>query len=87
MKKTLYLIRHGQALHNINFIKYGSNTYYNKINLDAPLTAIGDLLGLCNLSVTNRCAHSQGNHFAAASDALWGTNIPVTVLPRGFHGV
>ena len=41
MKKTLYLIRHGQALHNINFIKYGSNTYYSKMNLDSPLTKTG----------------------------------------------
>ena len=47
-----------------------------------PLTTIRDLLGHSNLSVTNRYASLQGNHFAAVSGALGGTksgtNIRVT---------
>ncbi len=41
MKKVLYLIRHGEAVHNINFLKYGSKTYYSKMNLDSCLTETG----------------------------------------------
>ena len=41
MKKVLYLIRHGEALHNINFLRYGSKTYYSKMNLDSCLTETG----------------------------------------------
>ena len=40
---------------------------------DVPMTSIQDLLGHCNISVTNRYAHLQGNHFAAVSGALGGT--------------
>lgn len=46
--------------------------------LDAPLTTIRDKLGLYNLSVTYRCVHLWGSHFATASEALWGTNVLVT---------
>lgn len=40
---------------------------------DVPLAVIRDLLGHCNISVTNRYAHLQGNHYAAVSGALGGT--------------
>lgn len=40
---------------------------------NVPLAAIRDLLGHCNISVTNRYAHLQGNHYAAVSGALGGT--------------
>ena len=38
-----------------------------------PLTAIRDLLGHSNLSVTNTYANLQGNHYAAVSWALGGS--------------
>jgi len=39
--KRVFLIRHGEALHNINFSLFGKDAYYHKENLDAPLTNTG----------------------------------------------
>ena len=39
--KRVFLIRHGEALHNINFSLFGKEAYYHKENLDAPLTDTG----------------------------------------------
>ena len=51
-------------------------------NLNAFLTAIKDLLGLC-IERHEQLRSLQGNHFAAASNALWGTNVFVTFQPLG----
>ena len=99
MKKTLYLIRHGQALHNINFIKYGSNTYYNKINLDAPLTHTGieqalDCASSWNLkNDIEAVVTSSLTRTLQTTQFIFGKtpNIPVLVLdelkefPQGLH--
>ena len=37
----VFLIRHGEALHNINFKLYGKDAFFQKENLDAPLTNTG----------------------------------------------
>ena len=39
--RKVFLIRHGEALHNINFKIFGKDTYFDKKNLDAPLTNTG----------------------------------------------
>ena len=49
MSKRVFLIRHGEALHNVNWQIFGKDAYYNKENLDAPLTDNG-LLQATNLS-------------------------------------
>jgi len=41
MEKTLYLIRHGKSLHNINYEKYGSSTFYDDDFIDTPLVDEG----------------------------------------------
>ena len=41
MSKLLYLIRHGRALHNDNFLKYGEKTFYDPKFKDTRLTNIG----------------------------------------------
>tara|TARA_A100001015_G_scaffold287846_1_gene358051 strand:- start:1069 stop:1656 length:588 start_codon:yes stop_codon:yes gene_type:complete len=41
MSKLLYLIRHGTALHNDNFLKYGVKTFYDPKFKDTRLTNIG----------------------------------------------
>lgn len=41
MNKLLYLIRHGRALHNDNFLKYGEKTFYDPKYKDTRLTNIG----------------------------------------------
>ena len=37
--RKVFLIRHGEALHNIKL--FGKDTYFDKKNLDSPLTAVG----------------------------------------------
>lgn len=99
MKKTLYLIRHGQALHNINFLKYGSNTYYSKMNYDSPLTETG----IEEASHCSSCWNLKNNIEAVVTSSLTRTlqttelifgktpNIPILVLdelkeyPQGLH--
>ena len=39
--KCIYLIRHGEAEHNINYLKYGSKTFYDKNYIDTKLTQKG----------------------------------------------
>lgn len=34
-------IRHGQAQHNVDFLKYGEHAYFDKKNVDAELTELG----------------------------------------------
>lgn len=41
MSKLLYLIRHGRALHNDNYLKYGEKTFYDSRYKDTRLTSIG----------------------------------------------
>ena len=41
MSKLLYLIRHGRALHNDNFLRYGEKTFYDPKFKDTRLTSIG----------------------------------------------
>lgn len=41
MSKLLYLIRHGRALHNDNYLKYGEKTFYDPKFKDTRLTNIG----------------------------------------------
>lgn len=43
MSKRVFLIRHGEALHNVNFNIFGKEAYYHKDNTDAPLTHTGKL--------------------------------------------
>lgn len=40
-KKNIYLIRHGEAQHNINYHKYGSKTFYDIKYCDTVLTDLG----------------------------------------------
>lgn len=40
-QKTLYCIRHGEAVHNINYFIYGSSTFYDPSHVDTPLTHKG----------------------------------------------
>lgn len=56
MTKKVCLIRHGEALHNINWSIFGKDAYLNKDNLDAPLTDKGKLqaTNLSNIWV-NKC--------------------------------
>ena len=41
MKKLLYLIRHGLAIHNENFLKYGEKTFFDPKYVDTHLTEEG----------------------------------------------
>jgi broad specificity phosphatase PhoE len=41
MNKLIYCIRHGEAIHNINFHKYGVSAFYGKENIDTELTYNG----------------------------------------------
>ena len=41
--KRVFLIRHGEALHNINFSLFGKDAYFHKDNTDAELTDQGKL--------------------------------------------
>ena len=41
MNKNIYLIRHGEAQHNINYLKYGSKTFYDINFIDTKLTPNG----------------------------------------------
>ena len=41
MKKLLYLIRHGLAIHNENFLKYGERTFFDPKYVDTHLTEEG----------------------------------------------
>ena len=41
MVKTLYLIRHGEALHNVMFNKMGAKAFRSPLVIDAPLTQTG----------------------------------------------
>ena len=41
MVKTLYLIRHGEALHNVMFKKMGEAAFRSPLVIDAPLTQMG----------------------------------------------
>jgi len=43
MSKLIYLIRHGVAQHNDNFLKYGKQTFYDPKFKDTHLTSIGEL--------------------------------------------
>ena len=35
----IYCIRHGEATHNVDFVKYGMSTYYDKTKMDTKLTS------------------------------------------------
>ena len=39
--KIIYCIRHGEALHNVNYHKFGSNTFYDPNFVDTSLTDEG----------------------------------------------
>ena len=41
MRKLLYLIRHGLAIHNENFLKYGEKTFFDPKYVDTRLTEEG----------------------------------------------
>ena len=41
MSKLLYLIRHGLAIHNENFLKYGEKTFFDPKYVDTHLTKEG----------------------------------------------
>lgn len=41
VKPIIYCIRHGEATHNIDYIKYGRSTYYDKTKMDTNLTNKG----------------------------------------------
>ena len=41
LNKMLYCIRHGQAQHNVNYLKHGSQTFYDSKYIDTRLTFIG----------------------------------------------
>ena len=99
MNKSLYLIRHGQALHNINFIKYGSNTYFKKLNQDSPLTQTGVEQALHCASNWKLLFHIDAVVTSSLTRTLQTTqfifnkvkNIPIIVLdelkefPQGLH--
>jgi len=40
-KVKIYCIRHGESTHNIDYIKYGRSTYYDKTKVDTKLTNKG----------------------------------------------
>ena len=46
MNKTLYCIRHGEALHNELYKKKGSQVFYNKDYVDTVLTPKGETQSL-----------------------------------------
>ena len=41
MSKSLYCIRHGIAEHNMNYLKYGSSTFYDPQYVDTSLVVEG----------------------------------------------
>ena len=41
MNKNIYCVRHGQAIHNINFLKHGVSTFYDPNYVDTRLTEKG----------------------------------------------
>ena len=41
LNKILYCIRHGQAQHNVNYLTYGSQTFYDSKYIDTRLTFVG----------------------------------------------
>ena len=41
MNKLIYCIRHGESLHNVNFLLYGKSAFYGYKNKDTPLTNYG----------------------------------------------
>ena len=61
MKKTLYLIRHGTAQHNVLFQNLGKRVFYDTRYIDTKLTQQG-IEEAQKLRDAGIKAHEDGNH-------------------------
>jgi len=86
LNKSIYCIRHGEAAHNVDFLKYGRSTYFDETKMDTSLTEKGNeqskKLGetweelknpiLVITSPLTRCLQTATN--------IFGTNVKIIAL-------